>query len=154
MIRTLRMSVLSLNTPCNHGFSMDDFAFSDDPHDEFDADPSSDDEAAAYLPPPRTMSDMIRQLSEEGKKLLVAGLSDSVPAPPAVAVRHASPALQRTVETELEDVAAVFGRRAVGPVSRGDDGSLRFQLRLKLHGCALSVLANLVEIVDVSMNYL
>lgn len=113
---------------------MDDFAFTESEQDHYDDESLSDDDTAAYLPPPRTMSDMIRQLSEEGRKLLVAGLSDGVPAPPVVAVRRPPAAVQRAIETELEDVAAVFGRRAVGPLTAGDDGSLRFQLRLKLHG--------------------
>jgi hypothetical protein len=118
---------------------MDDFAFSDDPHDDYDDDSLTDDESAAYLPPARTMSDMIRQLSEEGKKLLVAGLNASVPASPETAVRRPSAALKHAVETELEDIAAVFGRRAVGPLSAGDDASLRVQLRLKFHGYFLCI---------------
>ena len=98
--------------------------------------------AAAALPPRLTLGELVRQLSEEGRRLLVKGLDSPVAAaggaaaasaaaagagaPPSAPLATSLPA----VEAELEDVKSVFGGASTGRVSTRADGSVEVTVRL------------------------
>ena len=97
---------------------------------------SENDDVMASLPPALTVADMIRHYSDEGKRMLLESMGSppvrsTAPAAPAP---RAKPVSIADLEIELDDVKSVFGEKSVGNVSNRPDGSVEFQLRLRLHG--------------------
>ncbi len=95
-----------------------------------------DRESECELPPALTYADLLRQLSEEGRRLLVSALDDtSEPTARAQASKSARalPAPSaRELEVELDDARAIFGDRSVSRLVPGPDASFTVQLRLKI----------------------
>lgn len=81
----------------------------------------------------------MRHYSDEGRRLLREGLSGSSPRAAAAAPAPQARVLSvDSIQTELEDVKAVFGRKAVGPVVPRADGGVDVTLLLQIHSCVPS----------------
>lgn len=100
---------------------------------------TDEDADVDQLPPPMKMADLIRHLSDEGRRLLVAGLSPTASSSGAAggagAAAPPSPkaSLLASIQAEIVDVQAVFGESCLQnpPVLRADE-SAEFVLRLRL----------------------